>query len=61
MTDKKMKGIPPMTQAQEGRFVDKDGKDHGDRHFHDVGWATTPEREAEDLEAIREYLRRIQK
>jgi hypothetical protein len=43
-------------QAMEGRFVDAKKVDHGDRHFHEVGMATTPEAEQEDLEALRVYI-----
>lgn len=47
---------PETGPAMEGRFIDKDGVDHGDRHFHEVGMATTAEAEEKDIEAIRAYI-----
>lgn len=35
----------------EGRLT-KDGKDLGDRHFHEVGWGTSPDAAQEDLARI---------
>lgn len=39
-------------QAQEGRFVSKDGVDHGDQHFHELGWGFDEDAEQRALEDL---------
>ena len=39
-------------KAMEGRTILSDGKDLGDKRFHDVGWGTTPEAAHADLGRI---------
>jgi hypothetical protein len=46
-----MKEKPTEEKAMEGRLI-KDGVDLGDRHFHEVGWGTTPDKAREDLERM---------
>lgn len=44
--------------AMEGRFIDKDGTDHGDADFHERQLGMTPEQEVADLEALREAIKK---
>ncbi|MEK7655508.1 MAG: hypothetical protein AAB386_02420 [Patescibacteria group bacterium] len=46
-----MKEKPTDEKAMEGRLI-KDGVDLGDKHFHEVGWGTTPDKAHEDLERM---------
>ena len=39
-------------RAMEGREIAADGKDLGDKHFHEVGFGTTAEEAKQDLERM---------
>lgn len=43
---------PADDKAMEGRATDKDGKDAGDRNFHETGWNFGPEEEKAQLETL---------
>jgi hypothetical protein len=50
MSENPFKKTPPETM--EGRFIDKDGVDHGDRDFHERQMGTDDEQEQADLAAL---------
>jgi hypothetical protein len=52
MNENPFKKIDPP-KAMEGRFVDKDGKDHGDRDFHERQMGMDEAQELADLEALK--------
>lgn len=45
----------------EGRLTDKDGKDIGDKKFHETFMDTTPENEAQQLEDLAKFVEEIKK
>ncbi|KAA0206188.1 hypothetical protein EDM68_02800 [Candidatus Uhrbacteria bacterium] len=46
------KNTPPESKPMEGRYIDSEGKDHGDKAFHETHMNTDMNTEREDLEAL---------